>query len=543
MEPVIKRLHVSGLTPAISPDDLSRRLSGFGTVKVLDGFGKLDGLGQPRKYGYVTLETTKGQLAKCLNVLSGSTWKGTKLRIGEAKPDFRERLDLERAKAEAEPPKKKRRREQGVHAADMSPVTPEDVNGRGGWRVTPMGRMVRPLRMRPERPLEPQIAVARGAKKAGPNGKEKKKRVKAPAVRARRRTIDPTKWDSVHLKGMFLDAEGVVIAREEPKEEAQVDGVSSEDENSSSGESDAPMTAMDHVPEDAFDKPHQLANEPVTQPQPAILTTGAMSKPLPQLQSMLTPAPVDIARENEEALGLLRSLFGSREDDWAGRESIGSDIDEEELLRQDYTKRPYADDEMQIEEVPLEVHRKQTSWPDVEDELPDAAQVPSPPPTIPTQMTKLKDLFAPREEEAGFSLLGHLDLDLELDDDIAIPISSRTQTVTTDELSAPPTLPEVLVPPSYADQFTFDSSLPFFFPFSTEFRDSLRPRDKGRIKDLFDVAKEKGWDWRDAGFYRTETEDEIRQRWEGSKLELTREWKRRHREAGKSRRRRGGVDD
>ena len=26
-----------------------------------------------------------------MNVLSGSTWKGAKLRIGEAKPDFRER--------------------------------------------------------------------------------------------------------------------------------------------------------------------------------------------------------------------------------------------------------------------------------------------------------------------------------------------------------------------------------------------------------------------------------------------------------------------
>lgn len=26
-----------------------------------------------------------------MNVLSGSTWKGAKLRIGEAKPDFHER--------------------------------------------------------------------------------------------------------------------------------------------------------------------------------------------------------------------------------------------------------------------------------------------------------------------------------------------------------------------------------------------------------------------------------------------------------------------
>jgi hypothetical protein len=29
-----------------------------------------------------------------MNVLSGSTWKGSKLRVGEAKPDFQERYVL-----------------------------------------------------------------------------------------------------------------------------------------------------------------------------------------------------------------------------------------------------------------------------------------------------------------------------------------------------------------------------------------------------------------------------------------------------------------
>jgi len=92
-----KRLHLSGLTPSITQADLISRLSSFGAVKDLDVFGKLDALGQPRKFGYVTLEGTKAQLAKCehltqfqsciyliyvitgTNVLSGSTWKGAKL--------------------------------------------------------------------------------------------------------------------------------------------------------------------------------------------------------------------------------------------------------------------------------------------------------------------------------------------------------------------------------------------------------------------------------------------------------------------------------
>ena len=59
-----------------------------------------------------------------------------------------------------------------------------------------------------------------------------------------------------------------------------------------------------------------------------------------------------------------------------------------------------------------------------------------------------------------------------------------------------------------------DSSLPFFFP------------QKGHVQRV--------------KFTRTEDEEEIRARWEVARGELTREWKRRHREAVKSRRRRGG---
>jgi len=63
---ISKRLHVSGLTPAISSHDLSRRLGSFGSVTSLDGLGKLDALGQPRNFAYVTLETTKTQLSRCM---------------------------------------------------------------------------------------------------------------------------------------------------------------------------------------------------------------------------------------------------------------------------------------------------------------------------------------------------------------------------------------------------------------------------------------------------------------------------------------------
>jgi len=109
MEPtVIKRLHISGLTSSISQQDLFQRLSTFANVRSIDGLGTLNAVGQPRKFAYATVEATPAKLSKCLfpvlilrfteayylpgfSALSGSIWKGTKLRIGEAKPDFRER--------------------------------------------------------------------------------------------------------------------------------------------------------------------------------------------------------------------------------------------------------------------------------------------------------------------------------------------------------------------------------------------------------------------------------------------------------------------
>ena len=98
-----------------------------------------------------------------------------------------------------------------------------------------------------------------------------------------------------------------------------------------------------------------------------------------------------------------------------------------------------------------------------------------------------------------------------------------------------------LLTPSRTFQFTYDPTLPLFFPLPSSLQ-SQPAKQTGRQKDLFIVARERGWDPISAKFYRTESEEEIRKRWEESKGELTREWKRRFREAGKVRRRRGGGD-
>jgi len=135
---------------------------------------------------------------------------------------------------------------------------------------------------------------------------------------------------------------------------------------------------------------------------------------------------------------------------------------------------------------------------------------------------------------AGFSLFGHLDLDLELDDDVPFPTTAAPN-------EPPPVADQTLVASSSKSHPTtlapatlaFDPKKTLFFPAAS--------KPKG-LKDIFDVAQDKKWSWRDpqAGFFRTETEAEIRARWEEEKGELTRGWKKRWREAGKVRRRKGG---
>jgi hypothetical protein len=140
-------------------------------------------------------------------------------------------------------------------------------------------------------------------------------------------------------------------------------------------------------------------------------------------------------------------------------------------------------------------------------------------------------------------LLGHLDLDLELDED---PLTSELIAPQQPEPYETQTVPQpaaitLQTHPSQAP-LVLDPKQALFFPL---------PRHEGgnniraRQRDVFDLAKDNGWNWRDpaVGFYRTGTEEDIRKRWEESKVELTRDWKRRCREAGKvNRRKRGGVE-
>ena len=62
-------------------------------------------------------------------------------------------------------------------------------------------------------------------------------------------------------------------------------------------------------------------------------------------------------------------------------------------------------------------------------------------------------------------------------------------------------------------------------------------RGNVRLKDIMNLLREKGLDPRSPGFYRTESSEETAKRREEVKGDLTRDWKKRDREAVKSRRR------
>ncbi|KAF7308153.1 hypothetical protein HMN09_00663000 [Mycena chlorophos] len=527
-----KRLHIS-FQPSLPTHSstgtadlqtsLRAHFSKFGnTVTAVDGLEALDGVGQPRRFGYVSVQGGEAGISKCVNSLSGSMWKGVKVRVGDAKPDYAQRIAAENASPPT-PTRKRKRSTAGVHAPDMSLVTPENAATRRGWTVSAMGRVLRPMRMRPARPLPPPLdAVSSSSfktKKAKMGeGKRERKRKRDPDVRARRKTIDVTRWGSVQLKGMFLENAGAAKSEDDDLELkmdlVDEDGSStSEDDDGDDEEAPKPVASSQKT---SADKPH-------TKPAPTILPPKSSPTALQgQAEQQPNPAAVDLLGEKHSTLRLLDSLFGgSVAKEWGGRESGGSDVDEEELLAVGGPMREDGDGDG-IEFVPMDVA------------TPIAA------PVEPSRTTKIKDLFVPHADTGGggFSLLGHLDL--ELDDDtefahlsaVAGPVHMTTQ-------AAQVFVPATAATTKVAIPITLDPKQPLFFPLASSFASgSSTNNTKAHQRDILDVTKDAG---HSTHFCKTETDEEIRAKWEKEKVELTRDWTRRWKEAVKMQRRRGGA--
>ncbi|KDN39023.1 hypothetical protein RSAG8_09059, partial [Rhizoctonia solani AG-8 WAC10335] len=535
------RLHISGLTPSISASDLKQRFSTFGDVRGVDEVGKLDGVGRPRKFAYLTLETTQPKLARCMNLLSGSTWKGAKLRIGEAKPDFKARHEREanppppapRPKLSVEARRRARlkfrlrarrllRGTQGKQLKDMSLVTLDTVSKHKGWRRTPLNHLIRPMSMRPLHPL-PSLRTKQPASKT--KLKKKLNKRKFELTRAKCTVIDPARYGAVHLKDGdgLLGAEVVAIGRDEEEEGEPLEPVRKEvvvEQESDEESSRSPTPALP-IPTPAMSQPIFTP----TAPKP----TSAPPQPVPAASTpqTLKEDPLLLAREKSSALALLGGMFGG--DEWGGRESVSGDemevMDVEGEGEAEYEVVPRSAEETAEnvgtgdnteEDMRDEEEAEETKEDQVEGEIDEGKEQEQ---ESPIKHSSLKDMFKPQEETTGFSL----GLDIELDPDAESFLPSS--------ISVPPPLEPAPAPApistekyTHTIQFTPDPKVPFFFP--------------GGKNDIFRVIAEKGWEWPHPG-----TSEEIRAKWDNNKAELTRDYTRRHREAVKKRRRGGTKGD
>ena len=310
------------------------------------------------------------------------------------------------------PPKKRRKRDEGSQAEDMSLVTSANVSEREGWQISPLGRITRPVKMRPERPLpeiqqeklKPTLKKNQVRDVATTKGEMKKRnrRIKGPDSRARRRTIDMTKWGSSHLKGMFLDMPALGMKRlrlddtYDPIESGVDEGSGDDNGLNVSQSSEQIFSSQTPLSSPLPTNSINISTDIPTSPNCSIksrLSVGQALLPLPGNN-------IDLEVERLQSLNLLASLFGGKGDNWVRPESVGSDIDIDELMKGEVT---LVDDDHSVEVVPIDnsdsgvIERKKLQDKEKEDKQETEN---SPARESGAQASaRLKDLFAPREEE------------------------------------------------------------------------------------------------------------------------------------------------
>lgn len=519
--PQEKRIIISGLTPAITAEDIRLRFSPFGTVKAVDGVGLLDGKGDPRKFAFVTVELSEKELSSCMSRLNGTKWKGAKLRIGEARPDFRANgLDLleDDRKAPIGPLEKGGKYPQsnaikGRHATDMSLTTLENMDRRKHWKRTPLGQIVRPVQMRPDRPIPLLPPTAHLAPKPTPARAKSSKVLK----RAKLTVIDPTRYGSTHLTasaGIFgaeipvgLDGNNLELMTVGDEEEPVIGNDTDEiDDTTPESEESSPKSGSElDVTQIAFRR-----NNP-----PDIVKSGHLQALSPIVHDEESPF---VQEEKKRDLDILASVLGTQDTlAWE------PDSDLEQLAWENSDKRREelevetdADDSNSEADV---VQTEHAFWNLGFD---------------PVKAAPLKEMFAPRPDESGFSLFDNIaDLNIELEEP---DVEFDPQDVTwRGERGHPETFHHhrEIVP-----EIVPDPATPFFFPLPRDERGSIDPSfrpppsrnsSNHAFRDVFDRGTANSAD--PGGFWRAETEDEIRKYWDETKGELTQEYKMRHRDA------------
>ena len=98
MSSKVYRLYVGGLPATISVEELRCRFERFGEVQEIgmpnEKFPVNPERPGNRGFAFVSLLTTKSFVTSCITTYSGCVWRGSKLYIAVALPNFKDRLDL-----------------------------------------------------------------------------------------------------------------------------------------------------------------------------------------------------------------------------------------------------------------------------------------------------------------------------------------------------------------------------------------------------------------------------------------------------------------
>ena len=217
------------------------------------------------------------------------------------------------------------------------------------------------------RPLHPLLSPT------APNRTKKKKRVRAPLVRARRQRIDPTKYGSVHISGVLLDTPAIVVPSS-PKTVQMA----------------PPTSELSHIQK--ADERMKEGTQNALGVEPVALPKAAKSK---EIEKAFTA-------ERARNLALLSRLFGDK-DVWEGHEDdVGGEAEASEPGEYDEDGDIALGPTRQGPETvsvdlltPVNVGETSSS-PSISsyDQPEESASIPE----QQTEVKRLKDLFAPAAE-------------------------------------------------------------------------------------------------------------------------------------------------
>ena len=222
-----------------------------------------------------------------------------------------------------------------------------------GWHKTSLSHLIRPMKMRPSRPL-PDLSGGQKPTKSIASKKKKKSSILGVPTRARLRVIDPRIHEPVHLRGSMLEA--IVDAHASQSQMMRIPLKSKS--TPLPGARSASLSSSNSDPQS------------VTKPDVQYDTTMSQAVEEPDENTVIPSFEKEIARD----LHLLSTMFGDDQSQWGGKESI--------------------DDVMS--DAPETVVAEEVKSTTTTEPVPDTA----PPGKSKSRM--LKDLFQPHEEEGVY---------------------------------------------------------------------------------------------------------------------------------------------